>query len=266
MANDNDDDDALRRAGKTLKQIHYADATNWNGPSRAHWQMEMASATRHAPDWPRVERETRKNRPPRLRPPTQIGAHPLGREKTQIPTPLRSLNDWRRHSTPPFGLLGQMAGNRLAVWSLARLPIRLACASPLSLLCRNCARHQTIRSSANHANGRPILRPPNLNRNRTRRPSFAKPLIRPTLRRLDRTHWAQMSTVSEREIKKWHKGFRKDCPNGQLTEPGFLRIYKQFFPHGDPTKFARACFRVFDQNHVSSPAPHLNSVRPIQPT
>lgn len=59
-------------------------------------------------------------------------------------------------------------------------------------------------------------------------------------------------TVSEKEIKKWHKGFRKDCPNGQLTEPGFLRIYKQFFPHGDPTKFARACFRVFDQNHVSN--------------
>lgn len=62
------------------------------------------------------------------------------------------------------------------------------------------------------------------------------------------------SAVSEKEIRKWHKGFRKDCPNGQLTEPGFLRIYKQFFPHGDPTKFARACFRVFDQNHVSHPS------------
>uniref|UniRef100_A0A6G1SE19 Frequenin-1 n=1 Tax=Aceria tosichella TaxID=561515 RepID=A0A6G1SE19_9ACAR len=57
---------------------------------------------------------------------------------------------------------------------------------------------------------------------------------------------------TEKEIKNWHKGFRKDCPDGQLTELGFLRIYKQFFPHGDPTKFARACFRVFDQNEDGS--------------
>ncbi|KAG9511327.1 Frequenin-1 [Fragariocoptes setiger] len=62
----------------------------------------------------------------------------------------------------------------------------------------------------------------------------------------------QDTYFSEREIRRWYKGFRKDCPNGQLTEPGFLRIYKQFFPQGDPSKFARACFRVFDQNHDGS--------------
>ncbi|GIY61703.1 neuronal calcium sensor 1 [Caerostris extrusa] len=36
--------------------------------------------------------------------------------------------------------------------------------------------------------------------------------------------------------------------NGQLTEQGFLRIYKQFFPQGDPSKFASLVFRVFDEN------------------
>ena len=58
-------------------------------------------------------------------------------------------------------------------------------------------------------------------------------------------------SVSEKEIKQWHKGFLKDCPNGLLTEQGFIKIYTQFFPNGDPTKFASLVFRVFDENQVS---------------
>lgn len=45
-----------------------------------------------------------------------------------------------------------------------------------------------------------------------------------------------------------HKGFRKDCPDGLLTEQGFLRIYKLFFPQGDPAKFTSLVFKVFDEN------------------
>lgn len=57
---------------------------------------------------------------------------------------------------------------------------------------------------------------------------------------------------SEKEVRQWHKGFLKDCPNGLLTEQGFIKIYKQFFPQGDPSKFASLVFRVFDENNDGS--------------
>lgn len=54
------------------------------------------------------------------------------------------------------------------------------------------------------------------------------------------------TSFKREEIIKWHEGFIKDCPSGQLNKKKFIEVYKVFYPHGKADKFCSLVFKVFD--------------------
>ncbi|CAF3143640.1 unnamed protein product [Rotaria socialis] len=57
---------------------------------------------------------------------------------------------------------------------------------------------------------------------------------------------------SDQEIREWHAGFIRDCPNGRLDKKKFIEVYKQFYPTGKPETFCKYAFDAFDANHDGS--------------
>lgn len=64
-----------------------------------------------------------------------------------------------------------------------------------------------------------------------------------------KVHWIY-STKNRKS--NYRPGFLKDCPSGMLTKEEFQKIYRQFFPFGDPSSFADYVFNVFDSDKSGS--------------
>ena len=52
----------------------------------------------------------------------------------------------------------------------------------------------------------------------------------------------------EDTIQQWYKGFMKDCPEGKLNPPMFIKIYSKCFPGGNAEEFCTHVFRTFDSD------------------
>ena len=60
---------------------------------------------------------------------------------------------------------------------------------------------------------------------------------------VNRTHF------DEKELRRWYKGFAKDCPDGRLNKEQFVELYSSFYDNGNANKFAEHVFRTFDVNN-----------------
>ncbi|KAH6560056.1 hypothetical protein BASA50_003205 [Batrachochytrium salamandrivorans] len=59
---------------------------------------------------------------------------------------------------------------------------------------------------------------------------------------------SRSTRFDKKELQLWHRGFLKDCPRGIIDRKDFQKIYKQYFPFGDPSKYAGYVFRLMDMD------------------
>jgi len=59
----------------------------------------------------------------------------------------------------------------------------------------------------------------------------------------------QHTRYDEKEIREWYRGFRQDCPDGQLSKKVIVDMCNQILPGGDSTTFVDQIFRIFDKDN-----------------
>ncbi|XP_037078215.1 Kv channel-interacting protein 4-like [Pollicipes pollicipes] len=63
---------------------------------------------------------------------------------------------------------------------------------------------------------------------------------------------ALSTKFTRREIQFFYRGFKQECPSGNIDEDGFREIYAKFFPFGDSNQYAHLLFNVLDKNQSGS--------------
>uniref|UniRef100_A0A915K770 EF-hand domain-containing protein n=1 Tax=Romanomermis culicivorax TaxID=13658 RepID=A0A915K770_ROMCU len=56
----------------------------------------------------------------------------------------------------------------------------------------------------------------------------------------------QSTNFSRKELQMMYRGFKQGCPTGIVSWNQFKEIYSEFFPQGDPGKYAKFVFQTFD--------------------
>jgi len=58
----------------------------------------------------------------------------------------------------------------------------------------------------------------------------------------------KITQFSKSEIRMMYRGFKQECPGGEVNEDTFKEIYEKFFPQGNATCYAHHVFKAFDVN------------------
>ena len=67
-----------------------------------------------------------------------------------------------------------------------------------------------------------------------------------SLNKVDMDYLKNNTRFDQKAIDDWYKGFKKDCPDGHLTQTKFTAIFKVFFPNGNSEQFVDHFFRTID--------------------
>eukprot|EP00057_Strongylocentrotus_purpuratus_P001961 XP_003723564.1 PREDICTED: neurocalcin homolog [Strongylocentrotus purpuratus] len=58
----------------------------------------------------------------------------------------------------------------------------------------------------------------------------------------------KQTEFTEEELQQWYADFKKASSKDYLTKSDFKKVYAQYFPTGDATKFTEHVYRTFDSN------------------
>jgi len=65
-------------------------------------------------------------------------------------------------------------------------------------------------------------------------------------RLIDLEELVRATKFSKQELRKMYRGFKQECPNGEVSEDTFKEIFEKFFPYGNVSSYAHHVFKAFD--------------------